>query len=76
MTDEPTFYKPKNGDVWTDPATGARSYYLDGEWIGESLIKAASDLLAALRGVVAVADRDTVEFRAARAAIAKAESGS
>lgn len=31
------------------------------------------DLLAALKSVVRVADRDTVEFQAARAAIAKAE---
>jgi len=36
------------------------------------LIAAAPDLLAALIGVVAVADRSTVEFDAARAAIAKA----
>lgn len=36
------------------------------------LIAAAPDLLAALRGVLAVADRKTVEFDAARAAIAKA----
>jgi hypothetical protein len=36
------------------------------------LIAAAPDLLEALRGVVRVADRATVEFDAARAAIAKA----
>lgn len=36
------------------------------------LIAAAPDLLAALKAVVAVADRDTEEFNAARAAIAKA----
>ena len=36
------------------------------------LIAAAPDLLAALIGVVRVADRATVEFDAARAAIAKA----
>ena len=35
-------------------------------------ISAAHDLLAALRGVLRVADRATVEFDAARAAIAKA----
>ena len=39
------------------------------------LIAAAPDLLAALIGVVKVADRATVEFDAARAAIAKAEGG-
>ena len=36
------------------------------------LIAAAPELLAALRGVVRVADRATAEFDAARAAIAKA----
>lgn len=36
------------------------------------LIAAAPDLLEALRGVLRVADRATVEFDAARAAIAKA----
>lgn len=37
------------------------------------LIAAAPALLAALKGVVRVADRQTDEFDAARAAIAKAE---
>lgn len=36
------------------------------------LISAAPELLAALQGVLRVADRATVEFDAARAAIAKA----
>lgn len=36
------------------------------------LIAAVPELLAALRGVVAIADRKTVEFDRARAAIAKA----
>lgn len=36
------------------------------------LIAAAPDLYAALEGVIAVADRRTVEFDAARAALAKA----
>ena len=39
------------------------------------LLAAAPDLLAALIGVVKVADRATVEFDAARAAIVKAEGG-
>lgn len=39
------------------------------------LFAAAPDLLAALEGVVRVADRKTVEFDAARAAIAKAKGG-
>lgn len=38
------------------------------------LMAAAPDLLAALKAVVAVADRNTNEFNAAKAAIAKAES--
>lgn len=37
-----------------------------------ALFAAAPDLLAALEGVLRVADRNTVEFDAARAAIAKA----
>jgi hypothetical protein len=37
------------------------------------LISAAPDLLAALKGVINVADRDTIEFKSARKAIAKAE---
>lgn len=37
------------------------------------LVAAAPDLLSALRAVVEIADRKTVEFDAARAAIAKAE---
>jgi hypothetical protein len=37
-----------------------------------NLIVAAPDLLAALEGVLRVADRQTAEFDAARAAIAKA----
>lgn len=42
----------------------------DADW---HLIAAAPDLLEALEGVVRVADRDTTEFNAARAAIAKAK---
>jgi hypothetical protein len=38
-----------------------------------SLVKAAPDLLAALQGVLRVADRKTDEFDAARAAIRKAK---
>jgi hypothetical protein len=39
------------------------------------IVAAAPDLLAALIAVVRVADRTTVEFDAARAAIAKARGG-
>lgn len=38
-----------------------------------NLIVAAPDMLAALKGVLRVADRKTAEFDAARAAIARAE---
>lgn len=40
----------------------------------DTLLTQRSELLAALKGVVRVADRATVEFDAARAAIAKAEA--
>lgn len=52
-----------------------RGYYgrQDGEGAANiRLIAAAPELLAALQGVVRVADRATDEFDAARAAIAKA----
>jgi ribose 5-phosphate isomerase len=39
----------------------------------QSFIAERDELLTALKGVVRVADRKTVEFDAARAAIAKAE---
>ncbi len=44
----------------------------DAQQANARLISAAPDLLAALQAVVAVADRKTVEFDMARAAIAKA----
>ena len=58
---------------------GQRTHRLDcaGEFkeADARLIASAPELLAALIGVVKVADRATVEFDAARAAIAKAEGG-
>ena len=42
----------------------------------KSIIEAAPDLLEALEAVVRVADRDTVEFNMAHAAIAKAKGES
>ncbi len=60
---------------WIAPLPG-RAHHAD--WCASvthpdmRLIEAAPDLLAALQAVVAVADRATVEFDAARAAIAKA----
>lgn len=50
--------------------------YAGGNEDDARLIAAAKDLLAALKGVVAVADRRTTEFDAAHAAIAKAEGRS
>lgn len=43
------------------------------DYFNACLIAAAPELLEALKGVVRVADRETDEFIAARAAIAKAE---
>lgn len=45
------------------------------DWANARLISAAPDLLEALEGVVRIADRDTVEFAAARAAITRATKG-
>lgn len=54
--------------------------YMDDAVVGTeadaSLISGAPDMLEALEGVVRVADRNTVEFAAARAAIAKARGQS
>ena len=44
-------------------------------WRDGTLIAAAPEMLVALRGVLRVADRATVEFDAARAAIRKATGG-
>lgn len=51
---------------------GPRVYVSDAD---ARLIAAAPELLAALQGVLNVADRKTDEFDAARAAIAKATEG-
>ena len=56
--------------IYSDVAPDDKSIAADAR-----LITAAPELLAALIGVVKVADRTTVEFDAARAAIAKAEGG-
>lgn len=53
----------------------ARESWLEEAAANARLISAAPDLLAALKGVLRVADRQTDEFDAARAAIAKAEGG-
>lgn len=56
------------------PATLGTIHTGNDEYIANAiLITAAPDMLAALKAVVAVADRKTIEFDAARAAIAKAE---
>jgi hypothetical protein len=71
--DEVYVYAPYSGvediavaaDI-ADPITGKPSY------ANACLIASAPDLLAALQGVLRVADRATVEFDAGRAAIARA----
>ena len=64
---------------WVVAANGQQIATLDNDddWEDEqtsnaNLIKAALDMLTALQGVVSVADRKTVEFDAATAAINKA----
>jgi hypothetical protein len=54
---------------------GKGSRQTDEDWANAFMIAAAPDLYAALKRVVAVADRRTDVFDAARAAIAKAETG-
>ena len=67
------FTTPTRGMVaWVNAGVGACE--TDAQTIATArLIAAAPDLLEALKGVLRVADRKTVEFDAARAAIAKAE---
>jgi hypothetical protein len=60
------------------PTRYRRVITVEGTSAGEAdanarLVAAAPELLAALKGVLRVADRKTDEFDAARAAIAKAE---
>ena len=66
------------GWIYAGPVTNARIICEFKEHPGNDgnarLIAAAPDLLAALEGVLRVADRKTNEFDAARAAIAKARS--
>ena len=77
---EPT--EPHSGfNCWTIVApTGdvawAKGYQHEDEKIANAkLIAAAPELLEALKAVVSVADRKTVEFEMAHAAIAKATGG-
>ena len=63
-------------DGYLDACVCAVSAIMDKTEIDEAnarLIAAAPELLEALERVVAIADRDTVEFNAAKAAIAKAK---
>ena len=61
----------ESGDAWK---TGILAPAMEKEFAAAFRAKAKTHrLLEALKGVVAVADRKTVEFDAARAAIAEAE---
>jgi len=66
-----------DGHVIAFAVCSSKSYEIDLSELESNirLIAAAPDLLAALIGVVRVADRATAEFDAARAAIAKATEG-
>lgn len=66
-SDGPTEYEVHEGEGYSEPVLVEPSQE-------QRLQDAAPKLLAALKGVVAVADRRTVEFDAARAAIAEAEA--
>lgn len=72
-TDVPEGCTPTRGMVaWVHSGLGACS--TDDEAIATArLIAAAPDLLAALKGILHIADRKAAEFDAAHAAIAKAE---
>lgn len=75
-------YRPKFGDDWRIVAYNVnhgnvvyaafKANWLPAAQPVDALVAAAPDLLSALQGVLRVADRATVEFDAARAAIAKA----
>lgn len=71
-------YRPASGGYWIVTTNGARigsAHLLQGRTVGAAnanLMAAAPELLEALEGVLRVADRETDEFDAARAAIAKA----
>lgn len=73
-------YDPSRGAVrriaWVGNAKNHNTGLQDELRANAYLIAAAPDLLAALKDVVRIADRNTVEFEAARAAISKAESTS
>lgn len=61
--------------VWVEDEDGKRVCTVrncENDFDRARLIAAAPELLAALEGVLRVADRQTDEFHAARAAIAKA----
>jgi hypothetical protein len=63
--------RPPDGDDYN-----ALMEILMSDWEPDPVRDAAADLLAALKDVVRIADRQTVEFHRARAAIAKAEGRS
>lgn len=60
-------------DNWIQAADGNETIREDSDALIRRLIAERADMLAALKAVVAVADRKTVEFDRARAVIAKAK---
>jgi hypothetical protein len=63
-------------NLWSGRLEKNNGYPLEHALRAAVLLEAAHDLLEALKGVVRVADRNTDEFAAAHAAIAKAEGNS
>ncbi len=66
-----------NGSCFSNPEGRSAAVESNERQLADAYLRAAApDLLAALQGVLRVADRQTDEFDAARAAIAKAEGRS
>jgi hypothetical protein len=84
-TPGPWGFNPKTREIYEDDSEGVRvPIAIVGDYLITSEEQMAADgylmasspqLLSALKAVVAVADRETPEFIAARALIAKAEGG-
>lgn len=76
-SNQSTVAEVMTGSCFSNPETRAAAIESNGRQLADAYLRAAAPcLLAALKGVLRVADRQTDEFDAARAAIAKAEGGS